>query len=142
MKEREPRKEPIGKGELLYLCHPDDENNIFGYGLTMEPNNPGYLVGMVNVDRTQPVSAGWLKAIGELYGGYHLFPMTADGQRGIACKLQIEAESLPYLRRLPLSKPATALPPWKPKRASSMLVTLQTPILTALATLLSSVVGS
>jgi hypothetical protein len=48
------------------------------------------------------------------FGEYELIAMTPAGERGIACQMQIEPESLPHLRRFPGEKAAaiqTALQP-------------------------------
>jgi len=114
MREREPRKETIGKGELFFLWHPGTEQIFSGYGLTVRRESKEFLVGLLMVDRPKPVDPEWLKEVEATFGEYHLVAMTAAGERGIACQMQIEPESLPYLRRFPGGKAAaikTALEP-------------------------------
>jgi len=66
------------------------------------------------VDRPTPVDPGWLQEVKITFGEYQLVPMTASGERGIACQMQIEPESLSYLRQYSGEKAAalqTALEP-------------------------------
>ena len=114
MKEREPGKETIGRGEFFVLWHPGTEDIFSGYGLTMRPGSKELLVGLLMVDRPTPADPDWLKEVEDNFGEYQLVPMTASGDRGIVCQMQIEAESLPHLRQYPGEKPAavkTALEP-------------------------------
>ena len=114
MKEKEPRKETIGKGELFFLWHPGTEQIFSGYGLTVRPDPKEFLVGLLMVDRPTPVDPGWLQEVKPTFGEYQRVPMTASGERGIACQMQIEPESLSYLRQYPGEKAAaiqTALEP-------------------------------
>ena len=106
MKEREPRKETIGKGEFFVLCHPGTEEVFSGYGLTMRPGSKEFLVGLLMVDRPTPADPDWLKEVEDNFGEYQLVPMTASGDRGIVCQMQIEPGSLPHLRQYPGEKPA------------------------------------
>ena len=106
MREREPSKETIGKGELFFLHHPGTEDVFSGYGLTMQPGSPEFLAGLLMVDRPRPVDPGWLEDIEATFGEYQLAPMTATGERGIGCQMQIEPHSLPHLRRFPGEKAA------------------------------------
>lgn len=93
MGEREPRKETIGKGELFFLTHPGTENIFSGYGLTIQPNQKGYLSGLLMVDRPKPANPGWLQEVENVFGEYSLVPMTTSGERGMACRMWIEPES-------------------------------------------------
>lgn len=104
MKEGEPGKETIGKGELFFLWHPGTEQIFSGYGLTMRPESKEFLAGVLMVDRPRPAEPEWLKEVGATFGEYQLAAMTAAGERGIVCQMQIEPESLPYLRRFPGQK--------------------------------------
>jgi hypothetical protein len=52
------------------------------------------------VDRPFPADPAWLERIRELYGACDLVPMTARGERGLACQMHIEPDSLQHLRRL------------------------------------------
>ena len=101
MREREPNKETIGRGELLYLWHPGTASIFSGYGLTTQPNNTESLVGLLMIDRPRPADPNWLQDVEAVFGGYQLAVMSANGDRGIACQMQIEPDSLPCLRRLP-----------------------------------------
>ena len=114
MGEREPVKETIGKGEIFFLCHSGTEKNFSGYGLTVEPGRKDYLVGLLMIDRPKPVDPEWLKEIEVIFGEYQLVAMTASGERGIACQMQIEPESQAHIRQCSYMKaPAikTALEP-------------------------------
>ncbi|MCI0648007.1 MAG: hypothetical protein L0332_30840 [Chloroflexi bacterium] len=106
MKEREPHKEIIGKGELFFLWHPGTKEVFSGYGLTMQAGSKEFLVGILMVDRPRPADPAWLKAVEEAFGEYELVMMTATEERGIVCQMQIEPDSLPYLRRFPAAKSA------------------------------------
>ncbi len=115
MTEREPAKEPIQPGTLFYLWHPETEAVFSGYGLTLAQGRTDRLVGLLMVDRPQPVSIEWLEQVGHTFGGYQLLAMTTSGEQGIACQMHIEPESLPYLRQFPSAKSAAiqaALRPW------------------------------
>jgi hypothetical protein len=101
MQEREPSKEQIGRGTLHYLWHPETESIFSGYGLTVYPNRPDRLVGLLMVDRPQRASPKWLKSVTDTYGECPLYPMTATGERGLACRMRIESGSIPHLRRFP-----------------------------------------
>ena len=107
MTEREPRKEIIAKGDLFFLGHPGTEDTFSGYGLTIQPGNKEFLVGLLMVDRPRPVDPDWLQEVEAAFGECQLIEMTATGERGIACQMQIEPESLSHLRQYPGEK-ATA----------------------------------
>ncbi len=108
MKEREPRKETIGRGELFFLCHPGTEHAFSGYGLTTQPGRNEFLFGLLMVDHPRPADPEWLQQIEDIFGAVRLVAMTATGERGIACQMQIEQESLHHLRPFPGEK-ATAI---------------------------------
>ena len=99
MKEREPDKETIGRGELYFLGHPGTKDTFSGYGLTTRPESKEFLVGLLMVDRPRPPDPEWLKEVEETFGEAQLVAMTAAGERGILCQMQVEPESLPHLRR-------------------------------------------
>lgn len=100
MGERETQSERLNRGELLCLYHPGTTDIFSGYGLVMQDDWPGYLTGLLMVDRPYPTDPSWLERINELYGECELVPMTARGERGLACQMYIEPESLQHLRRL------------------------------------------
>jgi len=106
VQEREPRKETIGKGELFFLWHPGTEEIFSGYGLTMQPGSEEFLAGLLMVDRPRPADPEWLNEVEATFGECQLVAMTATGERGIACQMQIEPESLPHLRQYPSGKAA------------------------------------
>ena len=56
------------------------------------------------VDRPYPVEPKWLQNIYDTYGACRLMPMTATGERGLACQMQTEDDSLSYLGRFPSNK--------------------------------------
>lgn len=94
MVEREPGKETIGKGELFFLWHPGTEEIFSGYGFDdagRKQRSPGWTP---MVDRPKPADPEWLKEVEVTFGECHLVAMTATGERGIACQMQIETESL------------------------------------------------
>jgi hypothetical protein len=112
MKEREPEKETVGKGELFFLSHPGPEDVFSGCGLAMQPGTKKLLVGLLMVDRPRPVDPEWLKEVEAEFGEYQLFAMTASGERGIACQMQIEPESLPHLCQFSGQQAAPSRRPW------------------------------
>lgn len=101
MPEREPRKEVIGRGELYYLGHSGQSEMFSGYGLTQQAGSKEFLVGLLMVDRPVPANLLWLMEVEDAFGEYQLTPMTATGERGIFCQMQIDLGSLQYLRRFP-----------------------------------------
>ena len=107
MGEREPQKEIINKGELYFLWHPNTENVFSGYGLTMNAGSKEHLVGLLMIDRPPQQNVDtWLQGVEEAFGAYQLVAMTATGERGIVCQMQIEAQSQPFLRQFPSDKAA------------------------------------
>ena len=106
MGEREPLKETVGKGELFFLGHPG--TNIFsGYGLTLKPDRKDYIAGLLMVDRPRPADPEWLQQVEDTFGECRLVPMTATGDRGIVCRMQIESDSRDYLRHFTSPKAST-----------------------------------
>jgi hypothetical protein len=114
MKEREPRKEIIGRGELFYLWQPGTAQSFSSYGLTTETDSTDCLVGLLMIDRPRPADRQWLEDVEWVFGKVQLAAMTAacrsagkpeNGASSASCWLasrrQIEADSLPHLRRLP-----------------------------------------
>jgi len=99
MGEREPQSERLNRGELLCLYHPGTTDTFSGYGLVMEEDWPGHLVGLLMVDRPFPANPSWLSRIADAYGECDLVPMTSTGERGLVCQMQIEPDSLQHLRR-------------------------------------------
>lgn len=92
------------KGELYFLSHPGREDIFSGYGLVAQEGFRDYLVGLLMVDRPEPVDPEWLEQVEETFGGYQLVPMTATGERGIVCQMQVEEDSLVHLRQFPSPK--------------------------------------
>lgn len=99
MGEREPQSERLNRGELLCLYHPGTNDVFSGYGLVMEDDEPGDLVGLLMIDRPFPADLAWLERIYDAYGECDLVPMTAHGERGLVCQMHIEPDSLRHLRR-------------------------------------------
>jgi hypothetical protein len=97
MGEREPRKEIINKGELFFLGQPGTETIFSGYGLTVQPDSKAHLVGLLMVDRPKPADPDWLKQVENAFSEYQLVPMTSTGERGRACRMQIEPQSQTHL---------------------------------------------
>ena len=62
MGEKEPRHETIGRGTLYYLTHPGTEDTFSGYGLTIYPDHPEHLIGLLMIDRPYPADPNWLQA--------------------------------------------------------------------------------
>ena len=93
-------KELPQRGDLRFLWYPDPRNRFAGYGLIVQPQRPDHLVGLLMVDRPQPVSQEWLNRIEATYGSYQLVPMTKTGERGIVCQMRVAKESQRFLRPL------------------------------------------
>ena len=130
MVEREPRKEVIERGELYFLWHPTTSDIFSGYGLTMQEGKKDRLVGLLMVDRPQPVDPQWLEDVKLVYGDYELVPMTVDGDRGIVCQMYVAKESLPYLKQFELPKTAAiqqALSPLLEEKPNPMFEVLWDP---------------
>ena len=102
MGEMEPRKEAIQRGSLYYLHHPGTDCVHSGYGLTLYPDRPEHLVGLLMVDLPQRADPVWLRSVANTYGDCPLIPMTAGGERGLACRMVIEQDSIPHLQRFPI----------------------------------------
>jgi hypothetical protein len=114
MREREPNKEVIKKGELFFLMHPNTDNVFSGYGLTLKAGSREHLAGLLMIDRPPQDVAEWLQGVEETFGEYELVAMTAAGERGILCQMQIEPGSQPFLKRLPFEKAAAIQTSLKP----------------------------
>jgi hypothetical protein len=106
MREREPNKETISRGDLFFLWHPGTENIFSGYGLAMTAGSNEHLVGLLMIDRPPQGASEWLQSVEEVVGQVELLPMTAAGERGILCQMQIEPESQQLLRRFPFENAA------------------------------------
>lgn len=74
------------------------------YGLTMAEESRAKLVGLLMVDRPRPVDPKWLKQVERNFGEYRLVPMTATGERGILCQMEIEKESQKHLLQFFIDK--------------------------------------
>jgi hypothetical protein len=96
----------IPEGSLYFLWHPNTENVFSGYGLTVQPGRKEHLMGLLMVDRPCPVDPTWLAEVEAMFGQYELYTMTATRERGIACQMWVEKQSLPYLRqfKMPLTR--------------------------------------
>lgn len=99
MREREPQSERLSRGDLLCLYHPDTTDIFSGYGLVMQDDWPGHLMGLLMVDRPHSADPAWLARIDDLYGACDLLPLTVRGDRGLLCQMYIEPDSLQHLRR-------------------------------------------
>lgn len=104
MGEREKGREVIGKGELFFLSHPGKEGIFSGYGLTVEEGSRRNLVDILMVDRPKPVDRNWLRQVERHFGHYQLVPMTATGERGIVCQMEVEPESQKHIRQFSFEK--------------------------------------
>jgi hypothetical protein len=78
-----------------------------GYGLSLYPDRHDVLVGLLMVDRPQPVDQIWLGLISVMYGHVELYQMTLDGSAGIACQMFITEDSRAFVR--PVNVPGGAL---------------------------------
>jgi hypothetical protein len=101
MREREPRHETIGRGELFTLSHPGTTDTFSGYGLTIEQDRKDLLVGLLVVDRPCTADPVWLKSVADTFGECRLFPLTSTGERGLLCRMQVEPDSKHHIRRFP-----------------------------------------
>jgi hypothetical protein len=101
MGEREPAKESIQRGELLYLQHPGTAATFSGYGLVTETGRKEHLAGLLMVDRPFPADPAWLQRVEERFGECRLVPMTTGGERGLLCQMYITPESAGHLGHLP-----------------------------------------
>jgi hypothetical protein len=102
----EPDKERIERGQLYFLHHPHTQDTFSGYGLTLREGYKDFLVGLLMVDRPQPVDPAWLAEVEETFGAYQLTAMTKTGERGITCQMVIEPDSQASLRSFPTQKAA------------------------------------
>jgi len=104
MREREPNKEVINRGDLYFLWHPGTESVFSGYGLAVKAGSNEHLVGLLMIDRPPQGVEEWLQTVEEAFGQYELMAMTASGERGILCQMQINPGSQPNLKRFPFDK--------------------------------------
>lgn len=95
--------ETIARGDLFFLWHPGTEFTFSGLGLAVEDGRKDLLVGLLMIDRPQPVPDVWLAHVEQTFGGYALYTMTAPHEHGLACVMRVEEASLPYVR--PLDSP-------------------------------------
>ena len=84
--------------ELRFLWHPGTTDIFSGYGLLIAP---AHLVGLILVDRPEPVDAHWLETIARTFGSYQLTATTTSGERGLVCQMRIADESVQHLHVLP-----------------------------------------
>jgi hypothetical protein len=103
---REPGKEVLERGHLYFLHHPHTPDTFSGYGLTLQAGRKDFLVGLLMVDRPQPVDPAWLAEVEETFGAYQLTAMTKTGERGIVCQMVVELDSQAGLRAFPTEKAA------------------------------------
>ncbi len=82
-------------------------------------------MGVRIVDRPHPASPAWLTFLKQLFGDSQLVPMTAEGERGIVCQMDIAPESLPYLRVLEHPQTAARAASLQPLLSAPPAVTLQ-----------------
>jgi hypothetical protein len=92
-----------GKILLLDLGRSDGETNrligslvVTGLEMAMRPGSDELLAGLLMVDRPRPADPEWLAEVEVTFGECHLVAMTPAGERGIACQMQIEPDSLPH----------------------------------------------
>lgn len=107
-------KEAPQRGDLYFLWHPCTEYVFSGYGLIAREGFKDHLVGILMVDRPRRADPEWLQEVEAIFRECCLVPVTATGERGIVCQMQIEPDSLAYLRPYPGAIPAaieTALGP-------------------------------
>jgi hypothetical protein len=91
--------EPSRSGHaILFLWHPGTKDRFSGYGLVLAPS---HLVGLLMVDRPEPVAVNWLETIERTFGSYELAAMTQTGERGLVCQMRIAEASMQHLRVLP-----------------------------------------
>jgi hypothetical protein len=121
--ERPRNPEQISPGQLFVLSHPGSD--LFsGYGLTTHEGRKDRLIGLLMVDRPQPVDPAWLGEIEQRYGEAHLVAMTATGERGILTQMRIARESVRLLHGFaqPLARELTrALTPLLEKPPAPVL---------------------
>ena len=86
--------EPARSGHaILFLWHPGTTDIFSGYGLVLAPS---HLVGLLMVDRPDPVDPSWLAMIERTFGSYQLTAITTGGERGMVCQMRIAEESMPH----------------------------------------------
>ena len=90
----------IARGDLFFLWHPGTECSFSGYGLAVGDGRKDRLVGLLMVDRPFPASEVWLTSVSLEFREFSLYAMTDTRERGMACHMRIDAESLAYVRKL------------------------------------------
>ncbi len=98
MVEKQAARYALRTPKITFLWHPGTKDIFSGYGLVLEP---AHMVGLVMVDRPEPVDPAWLATIERAFGSYQLVAMTQSGERGMVCQMMIAQESTQYLRVLP-----------------------------------------
>lgn len=88
----------IGEKRLIYLTHPDREEAYSGFGLPLE--NKYHLVGLLLIDRPYRADDEWLHKVREEFGQFHLDYMTPSGERAMACRMKIDADSRQFLKEI------------------------------------------
>ncbi len=83
--------------KLLYLWYRGPKVIISGYGITLEHENPGSLVGLLAFDGPNPADEVWLRNIEETFGECQLVLMTRSGLRSLACQMEVDPSSVQYL---------------------------------------------
>jgi len=83
---------------LHFLWHPGTQDIFSGYGLAL---GSAHLVGLIMIDRPEPVDPTWLATLQRAFGDYQLTAMTTSGERGLVCQMVIAPESTQYLKILP-----------------------------------------
>ena len=71
--EGEPMEPSRSGHAILFLWHPGTKDRFSGYGLVLTAL---HLVGLLMVDRPEPVDANWLETIERTFGSYQLSAMT------------------------------------------------------------------
>lgn len=98
----------INRQRRTFLSQPSGQRrNVLRLWLDRGKGSKGKLIGILMVDRPGPADPEWLKQVERNFGEYQLVPMTATGERGIVCRMQIVAESLTHLRQYPTEKAET-----------------------------------
>lgn len=85
--------------KLFYLWHPGTKDIFSGYGLAI--GHPSPLVGLIMVDRPNPVDPGWLQELTNRFGDYDLTIMTRSGERGLVAQMWVDVDSIQYLKQFP-----------------------------------------
>ena len=88
MREREPNKEVINRGDLYFLWHPGTENVFSCYGLVVKTGSNEHLIGLLMIDQPPQGVGEWLQTVEEAFGQYELVAMTAAGERVLCTNAQ------------------------------------------------------